>query len=415
MRHLRFVHNTQTVLSLSVIYLVASSWTIGPEVGNDLDAFLRTAQLVRGAINNPGNVAALVQEVRSDRAKRRRDVVRAIGHRTTVVLPAHADTATSLPNDDAPIIEQWRAIKEHHWTVRELAVSHQVFADVRSWYSDWYRQWEPCIAHFVQDLEEVWDGSGGPLSGEEIRAYTTPKLTLVVEEWDPGEPFVDVTLEMAVHIPNTPSTVWCQPDAFSNRTPNARVWQPEVQEQAFGIHEFPVEERSVSVPSSTFDRFPYLQGVLPAIGTLTPSEVRQWIENLTVSEIRGRVPRLMGTNVRNQDFGLVALTAITALHLYLLTTLSAVRRRTALASQEQDRVPWLASVRSVLPILFSVVTLVLCPVAATGLALWRLTSVPTFYVISWSGLLLGLGIAITAWALHLGPNGESERRRANRT
>ena len=56
--HLRFVHNVQTIICLTIIYFVWSSWTSGTELLGELNRFLQTSALgPRSCRIAPGTLA----------------------------------------------------------------------------------------------------------------------------------------------------------------------------------------------------------------------------------------------------------------------------------------------------------------------------------------------------------------------
>lgn len=405
MKHLRFVHNAQAILCLTVIYLVLSSWTSGPEVASDLDGFLRTTQLAKRVAEDPDNLALLVPAVHGAHAQRNREISQEIGHRVIAVAPSMVQSMTPLPADSAPIGVQWRELEKQEWSLKEIDTSQHDFTEIRRWYARWLVRWRGCMLYFRRDLRERQNSFGLRLSDDEIRRFMTPNLNLMVANWPGQADFVSATVEMRVHVPDSPRTVWCRPNAevpAPRSIGRGEEWEPTVERQSFGSYRFPVQTQTVRLPSSTFERYPYLHEALPSIGDLTPAEVREWAANHRVSEVRGREPRLLGTSIRGEDLGVVAPFAISALHLYLLITLLSMFGHKRHQAPVDDVLPWLPTMKAALPIVFTVLTLALCPAVAAGIALWRLTTTSLFVLVVWSLALFVAGVGIGALASKLG-------------
>ena len=115
--HLRFIHNTLTILSLTIMYLVWSSWTSGPELRSDLDGFLRTAEAARTVVEMPERLVGLVPEMPNPHLLLSSEITSTIGYPVLAVNSLRMRSATSLPSDTSPVGVQWRALQAQEWAV----------------------------------------------------------------------------------------------------------------------------------------------------------------------------------------------------------------------------------------------------------------------------------------------------------
>lgn len=404
-KHLRFVHNAQTLLSLIVVYLVISSWTSGNEVLSDLDGFMQTVQVAKRVVDRPENIALLVPSVREARDRRDREVSDTIGRPVTVISPSRIRSMASLPADSASVALQWTELERHSWLLKDIDVPQQTFAAARDWYAQWYVRWGTCVRRFERDRRARRTRFEPTFSYNEVRRSIEPDLRVVVPDWSDESTVVSAMIEMTVYLPESRRYTPCR-----RRTPRwdymrDEEWRVSSEREEFGPYRLEVKTETIQLPQGVFETYPHLESQLASIGELTPDEVREWAVSQRTSELRGRESRLFGTTIRGQDLGVVAPAAILALHLYIFITLLSVVPKVSRNSGNEGPLPWLATMKSLLPVAFAWITLALFPAVGAGLALWRLAALNTIASIACSFVVLCLGTLIVAIAQDLG--GES--------
>lgn len=405
MRHLRFVHNAQTLLSLLVVYLVLSSWTSGTELLDDLDGFIQTTQLARGVVDRPASLELLVPSVREARDRRDRELSEKIGHRVAVTSPSIVRSMTSLPSESASIGLQWTEFQSKAWILKEVDLSQHDFFEVRDWFVRWNDRWGYCRYVFERDRRSHRDRSAPRFSYNDIRRSITPDIRILVSDLKVESNVVAGRVEAIAYLPESRNHISCR--RLYNRWDYMRdeEWKLSIDRESFGPYEFEVRTQTVRIPPSTFERFPHLQNELTSIQNLTPYQVRERATMDRIAELQERESRLFGTTIRGEDLGVVAPLAILVMHLYLLITLLSVSPKMTGETQEDDFLPWLAAMKSRLAISFAWTTLALFPAAAAGLALWRLAVFGPIMAIVCSLALLMLGTVIVSLAQNF--NGES--------
>ena len=410
MKHLRFVHNAQTILCLAVMYMIVSSWTSGTEVLADLDGFIQTMQRARHAVETPGDITYLVPSVRRDRERTNRDLSATLGHEVSLIVPRVLRATTSLPVESESIGRQWTALQKQQWTLKEVDITDQDFTEVREWYKLWYARWGTCVLKFKRDSSARRDRFALRRSYHAGRRSATPDFRIIVPNWRESSSVVSATIEFIAYIPVSRSHPSCRTASNLRHHGLGEDWTLSPDSARFGPYELPVRTSTIVLPQSTFDRYHYLQRVLSSIRELTPNEVREWAMRDKVSEIRERESRLFGTPVRGEDLGVVAPGAILGLHLYILFTLLSVYPKSVPKPVMNRPFPWFAAMRTTVPTLFTFVTLALCPAVAVALALWRLTAVGILVSGGCFLVMLALGTSIMWLARHVG-DGSSESAR----
>ena len=425
LKHLRFVHNTQTIVCLTVVYFVWSSWTSGTELLSDLKGFLLTAQVTRQVVENPEHHPILAPAIRNYRTLLNRELSNAIGHRVTAVAPSKIQSVTSLPEESASIGTQWRELQGHQWILQTLGTSQESLTDVRVWLDRW-RGCQPYLERGLRALRKrprrdlrrrpgqgLRRYSGRPPSSAEIRELTTPVVDLVVTGWPENSNFVSATVAVVVYVPARHRSLHpCRRDAAEVPDPGNFTrddeWGLFVERKTFGSYRFVVRIDTIRLPPSTFDRYPYLEQALNTIGEFTPSEALDWAKKQQVARIRGQDPRFFGTNIRGEHLGYVGPVVIFLLHVYLLITLHSLLGYVQRESRPPGSPTWLATMKLTWPRLFSFLTLAGCPTVAVGLALWRLTGIHPMGLVLWPSLLFVLGIWIVVLAQRLGVDSDAE-------
>ena len=401
MRHLRFVHNAQTILCLAVVYLIASSWTWGTEVLRDLDGFSQTMQRARRVVEEPDEITRLVPSVRDTRDGKNRRLSETLGRRVTLIAPRVVETTTSLPVDSESIGRQWTALEAQRWRVKEIDITHKGFSDVRDWYAQWYKRWGICVFHFENDRRTDRDhfNPRSPIRG---RRFATPDFRVTVADWGTNRSVVSAMVDFVVYVPESRRHPSCRRRHSPRDYMIRDEWTLSPEVKRFGPYQLVVETKMIQLPQSTLDQYNYLRAALSLIGDLAPNEVREWAMREKVSEIRERESRLFGTHIRGEDLGFVAPGAIFALHLYILVTLFSLRSQDGPTLTIEGPLPWFAAMRTTLPSGFTFVTLALCPAVAFGFAVWRWTMLGTGVSVGLFCALLVMGIAIMCLARRLG-------------
>ena len=178
--HLRFVHNTQTILSLTIMYLVWSSWTSGPELRSDLDRFLRTAEAARAVVEMPERLAGLVPEMPNPHLVLSAEITSTLGYRVLAVNPLRIRLVTSIPNNTSTVGAQWRALQDQEWILQKLGNPEDDLSEVGAWLDER----KPYLLRLNRELHAARRRLGRQRpSARDIRRLTTPILLPSVIDW----------------------------------------------------------------------------------------------------------------------------------------------------------------------------------------------------------------------------------------
>ena len=407
--HLRFVHNVQTIICLTIIYLVWSSWTSGTELLGELNRFLRTTELAREVVGSPERISYLIPDIPSSRNSLRAEIEKMTGLSVSVNAPSMARSLTNLPNESAPIGVQWEQLQTQEWLRTTLGPSGDSLRDVGAWLND---RWRPCLRYLETTLRRARRDprASRRLASREAARLMTPEVYFTVADWPESADTVSALVEVIVHLPQRygshGSIHNCR--TVGNDVPDAGELTTDndlglfVERKTFGFRRLAMQTELVRIPPATFDDYLHLERDLEFIADLTPPAALNWAEDQQVAGIRGRDPRFLGTTIRGEHLGYVAPWAILFLHVYLLVNLRGLLGQIQNGSQVTTVLTWLAAMKQPLPILFSSITLVALPVVAAGFARWRLTPISWTGLFVWMVVLLGLGVGtmILAQSLH---------------
>lgn len=396
--HMRLVHNAQTLIGLTVIYLVWSGWNSGTELHSDLTEFLRTVQMARQIVETPESLDVLVPETLDYRTSLNRELSDTLGHPVAAsVSSLPIQLLTSFPEESAPIGTQWQELQNQRWLVPRLIAPRDDLEDVRVWLEGWRR----CLPALQRHLREL-----PRRARAESRRFTTPMLLLQVVDDEPlGSRVVSVMVDARVYVPQRRRSLHpCRRNAASETDVGefARDNDREVfrELKRFGPHPFVVQRDTIRLPLSTSGRYPYLERALDTIGKFTPTEALTWAAEQQQAGLRGRDARLFGMSISGEHLRYVGPVVIFGLHLYMLVTLCGLYFQKGL--RLEGPLPWLAAMPSLWPTVFSGLTLVVVPAIALGLILWRLTTMPVTLAVVLTALTVGLGGGIVVWARKLG-------------
>ena len=419
--HLRFVHNVQTIICLTIIYFVWSSWTSGTELLGELNRFLQTSELVREAVESRRGPSYLLPGRRTNRNSIRNEIFNMTGLLLSVNAPATVRSLTTMPDESAPIGVQWEALHEQEWLRQWVGTERDSLTDVGRWLNE---RWSPCSQHLRLALDRQQRDPrrlerlrrrdpraelprDSRLTGSEINRITTPEIYLTVAGWLDSADTITALVEVVVLVPQSFGFVHSCRGA-PNNVPDAGEftehdeWELFAERKSFGYSQFPKESEVVRLPESTFDGYFHLERELDAIAEFTPTAALEWALDQQVAGIQDRQPRFFGTTIRGEHLGYVGPWATLLLQLYLLINLWALMIQVQKGSHVPDVVPWLPAIKKPLPIIFSSITLAVLPSVAAGLALWRLTPTSLPGLVIWSAGLSFLGMGAIFLALRLG-------------
>ena len=296
-----------------------------------------------------------------------------------------------------PIRILWQELQNQRWRVpARLAVPEDVLEDMRSWLDEWRH----CYSALTQDVHRIRQsgGRGGQLASNR---YTTPTLRIAVFDGVRRPDVVSVIFQIAVYSPAL-RRHYCRGDSKADFYERDRRLRVTREYKRFGPFYLGVQSKEVSLPDSLFDRYQYLQRDLGEIGDQTVDEALVWATQQQQAEIRERELRLVGARLTGEDLGIIVPLAIVALHLYMLFMLWSLNSGNG--TLLDDPVPWLAAAPSQPALVWSVLTLVLLPAGATGLALWRLTTTSGGVAFVLALIQSGIAVAIHVQALRASGN-----------
>ena len=404
--HLRFIHNTLTILSLTIMYLVWSSWTSGPELRSDLDGFLRTAEAARTVVEMPERLVGLVPEMPNPHLLLSSEITSTIGYPVLAVNSLRMRSATSLPSDTSPVGVQWRALQAQEWILQTLGSPEDDLAEVGAWIA--MRRPGPLDLNRELRRRVRRQRPRSRLSTQDIRMLTTPILLPIAIDWPAEGSSGFAIVELEAYVPmlrsRFPASRQCEDltgVATYRNLQQARELGIIFDCMTSGPYRFVAKTDTIRLPPSEFDKYSYLQREFDAISDLTPADALAWSVGQQTAGIRGRDPRFFGAAIRGEHLGLVGPIAMLFLDLYLLIMLRTLLVSVRKGSFDPTLLPWVATMRSVPAIVFSGTTLALLPAVATGFALWRLTTANPFVILVGALVLAGLGVWITVWGLEV--------------
>jgi len=405
--HLRFVHNAQTIVSSTVLYLVISSWSLAPELISDLKQFLGLSQKSRAAAEVPELLDDLIPQVGMSHVEFSAKLSSTIRHVVRTATPFRSRPLTSPPEESAPVGTQWRDLKNQKWMVETLGKPEDSLSEIQVWLDKWKRCL-PSLERELRDPRRALLRRGRRPSSVDVRRLTAPQIRVSVADWPAGANSVQAVTEIEVYVPDWRSSIhacrgFTPKDADPENFSHDYEWSLTRVRRTFGPHRFGIQARNFSLPAETFDSFPTLRKELNSIADLSPADALAWAEDKKVAGIRGRTPRFFGATIRGEHLGYVGPLLIVALHLYLLIMLHSLSGHSPReGTTVHTPLPWAATIKQPLPILFSFVTLALLPTVAIAVSMYRLTSINWYFAVVASIPMLAVGIWIFVLAPKLG-------------
>ena len=393
--HFRFVHNTQTVLSLAIIYLIVSTWTSGTELRRDLNGFLRTVEVARAVVETPERLADLIPDLPNHHAALSAELATATGHAVLTVAPLRIRSVTSLPDESSPIGTQWQGLQNQEWILQTLGNPEDDLTEVRAWFNERTFDQEPLSRTVRRRDPRIHD--------QDIRELTRPILLPSTTDWPADSSSGLAVLELEAYVPVLPSRTRkrCEDVTGIARYRDPR-WDVElgliIDCTTFGPYRFATQTDTVRLPPSAFERYPYLQRELAAIADLTPNDALAWAAGLQVDGIRERDPRFFGTPIRGEHLGFVVPVAMIFLQFYFLIMLYNLRVFGRKGSFDTTLPQWVVTMKQWHAMVYSYATLVVVPAATVSLVLWRLTTIDRIFILAVTLIPLGIGI----WIVRLG-------------
>lgn len=373
-----------------------------PELIDELKQFLRLSQKTRAVAEGRELLADLIPHVRVSHAEFSAKLSSSIGHVIRAATPFRSRPLTPAPDESAPIGTQWKDLKDQKWMVETLGMPEDSLSEIKLWLDKWQR----CLPNLERELSDRRRGREPSLF--DVRRLTTPHVRVSVAEWPARANSVQAITEIKVNVPEW----WSSRHACLEFAPTAAgpenliydyEWRLTRVRRTFGPHRFVIQTRNFSLSAETFDGFPTLRQELNSIADLTPADALAWAEDKRVAGIRGRTPRFFGATIRGEHLGYVGSLAIVALHLYLLIMLHSLSGHSPREGMSvHTPLPWAATIRRPLPILFSFLTLTVLPAVATALSMYRLTTINLLVIVIVAFALTAFGIWIVVLAIKAG-------------
>ena len=222
--HLRFVHNVQTIICLTIIYLVWSSWNSGTELLGELNRFLRTTELAREVVGSPERISYLIPDIPSSRNSLRAEIEKMTGLSVSVNAPSMARSLTNLPNESAPIGVQWEQLQTQEWLRTTLGPSGDSLRDVGAWLND---RWRPCLRYLETTLRRARRDprASRRLASREAARLMTPEVYFTVADWPESADTVSALVEVIVHLPQRYGSPRFHPQLPYGRERCSRRWR----------------------------------------------------------------------------------------------------------------------------------------------------------------------------------------------
>lgn len=396
--HLRFVHNTLIILSLTILYIVWASWTSGRELRSDLEDFLRTAEAVRNVAETPERLSGLLPSMLNHHRVLSEEITRAIGYPVFAINPLRIRSVTSFPDDVMTIGSQWRALQDQEWILQKLNNPEDPLSELKAWLDDrlYYRQF------LNRELRRARMSPGtGSLDTRDIRQLTTPILLPSVIDWPEEGSDGYAIVEFKVYAPMSRRGFrgLCEDltaIAKYRDQHRDRKLRIVIDCQIFGPYRIHAQTETVRLPRSLFERYTYLQREFETIADLLPNDALERAAALQMVGLRGNDPRLFGARIRGEHIGLVGPFLITISHCYLLVMLYNLLLSVRRGKSEDQFLPWIVLMKGPTAECYSILTIVVLPAIAATLPVWRLTTVDGYLVIVIAISLLGFGIGTIA-------------------
>ena len=395
--HLRFVHNSQTVLSLTIIFLIGSTWTPGTELLQDLHGFFQKIEAARTVDETPERLAELVPAVRYRHVALSANVSTAIGHRVRAVTPMHVQSLIPIPDASSPVGVQWEALQELQWRLQKLKGPTDDLADVREWIDDRQR----ARFYLRRDLASSQNRIRHNISRQEIERLMTPVVYLTPSNWPIRTETNVILADLKVYLP-MPRRYSRGQRANGGIVRRFRDTREDfsldifVEWEQFGPFEFLTEVETIGLPEDQRSEFPELNRHMAALRDYNSSDAISWAENLQVAKISDRGQRFLGTEIGGEHWGAIAPIAIILLQIYLLMML---HNLLILISRDHDRrdfsLPaWSALMNGWSAKAYTTLTLLLLPVFAACLPVWRFTQLGLAGCLVVAAIVAGMGVSV---------------------
>lgn len=378
--HLRFVHNTLTIFSFVLIYLVWSAGISRTGLLRELTSFLEVADNARSFIEGPNRLRDLVPAVRDGklRAAMASEVFDATGHIVRVAeVPLQVVSVSPLPDETATIAAQWQALRKHEWKIQTIGSIEGAWSDIREWFDEDSRNLDRALRAGLSPSRSL-------LNDIKTRAQYVPLLRLFVKDWptnsQSGSTFVEI--QAYIVIP-------------------AVLPQVKLTRKSFGPYPFNSELTTVGLPSDVFDRFSFVQRQMDEIGERTPTEALEWAAGQQVAGIRGLKPPILGASVRAEDLRVVGPVTLILIQVYLLM-ITVMFRESTIGDRCELR-EWPLTNKHPLGRIYSFLTLILLPPTAISLILWHFTAVS--WIIGIPVVLVPCSIGVTTFVVGIKFNG----------
>ena len=391
LNHLRFVHNTQTVLCLVIIYIVCANWTPGRELLHELDDFARTMHYSRDVVEKSERLAHLVPELSDQHAVMSEAISGASGPSVRAIAPIRVRQLTVLPAETSTVGVQWQRLKKHQWLLQTLGEPEEGWSEVRAWLDKW-----KCCQQRLGDILERRRRRRGRPSRFDIRRLKTPSVTMSVTDWPRDAKAVLARVEVAMYFPER----WDVAGECCKKATSAAEfvdivrdykWNLLIGVKTFGPYRFVVQSTTVRLSQSTFDNYPHIQEDLSSIANLNLAEAVAWAGSRQVAGVRGRPLQLIGATIRGEHLGLVGPLAVAILHIYMLIMLHVVVSSLRNGLSPPTILSWAATMKLWLPTSYSLVTLFFLPGCTVFLTLWRLTAFDLYAVLICALILFCMG------------------------
>lgn len=380
LQHIRLIHLSLLVVSATITYLVVSTWSAANELVIDLNEFTQMIENAAQSNQEPQRLAAVLPDWRKIGIEPiQRSIEEQVGRAVSFSDPDRGLRILSV--EPGPLPSEFKSLEDSRSELERRRWLIEVPDRIQSDLSD-VGNWVPAIS-----------ARADPNYPLNIRI--TPTIRMNIKSWPSDTQPGYADLEAVVTFTETEF----ERNANGNVQPKQQV---RTFNQTFVNKEWKSRKTLVSVtPDSLAKRFYWMTNYWDSIKSYPYQRALDWANNQRTEELKSRNPNLFGIEIKGEHIGYVGPLLTGCLLMYLLSFLIQLYRLT-----EQDGAgvraaggmlsPWIGTMWNPPAVVITWISLIVGPIAAIGLPLWRLLGVRLLWATALA-LLAGLAGFLCAW------------------
>ncbi len=369
LQHVRLIHLSLLVVSATIIYLVLSTLSTSNELVIDLKEFTQMMEKAVQSDKDPQKLAEILPDwekigVEPIKGSLEEKLGRKIifgGYEHILIRETEPGP---LPSEFESLAKSRSELERRKWNIEVPESFQSDLSDVRDWLN-------------VMDRDK------------------TPVITMIVKSW-PSETKPGYANIEAIF-------TWVEIETVRDANGNVQIKHtPKTRNKTFENKEWKSRTTLVSfTPESLAKRFHYMEEYWDSIKLLPYQRAVNWANDQRVEELKSRNPSLFGIEIRGEHIGYVGPLLTACLLIYLLSYLTqldslSTKGQLDVPSAGGTLSPWIGTMTNLSAVVITWLTLIIGPILAVGLPLWRLLGLHWF----WSavlGLCAGLVGFRCAW------------------